>query len=139
VNYAVPAANFQTGCALATMFVSGIPDPSSVLLIGSTLRRSIHSKSTVLGSLREMSEFPQCLRGNWLKEGEYGFSYRRNKALNLFALGRAPSKTGRLMPCECQRAASSTGADWNALWMLLDTLNGHFPFRVSVSPTPDNL
>jgi hypothetical protein len=50
-----------------------------------------------------------------------------------------PSKTGRFMPCDCQRAGSSTGADWIAFRMRLDTVNGHFPYWVSVSPAADNL
>ena len=54
-------------------------------------------------------------------------------------VGRAPSKTGRLMPCECHRTAGSTGADWIALRMRLDTLNGHFLCWASVSAAPDNL
>lgn len=73
MNYAVPAANFQTGCALVTVFVSGISDPSSVLLIGSALRLSIHSKSTVLGSLRGMSEFPQRFAEIGLKKASADF------------------------------------------------------------------
>jgi hypothetical protein len=49
-------------------------------------------------------------------------------------VGRASSKTGKFMPCECHHAASSTGADWITFRMQLDTLTGHFPFRQCCHP-----
>ncbi len=47
---------------------------------------------------------------------------------------RVSSKTGRLQPCGCQRAASSTQADWITFRMQFDTLTGHFPFRQCCHP-----
>ena len=49
---------------------------------------------------------------------------------------RAPSKTSRLQPCGCQRAASSTQADWTTFRMQFDTLTGHFPFWQCCHPRP---
>jgi hypothetical protein len=49
---------------------------------------------------------------------------------------RALSKTGRLMPCECQRAVIAAEADLRALRMRLDRWSGHFVAPMSTGRLP---